>query len=301
MPKKTSEQMTINEREIELTSLDKLYWPEDGLTKGDALDYYRAVADVMLPYLTNRPITFRAYPNGVKGPGFWRRDLPDNAPDWLTSVTYQPETRDERIQVPLIDDEAALVWWVDHSVIEIHQWLSLTDNLDQPDWAVFDLDPGKDVEFERLLEAAVLVRDDLAQVELQAFAKTSGASGMHVFVPLAAESSFDEVREWVHGVALRLAQTHPKLIAAASGGTHRGNNVTIDHAQNSVARNTAAPYTLRARPGATVSTPLSWDEVEKGKLRPDEFTLRTVPERLKKDGDPWKGALKLRQKLPKQN
>ncbi len=298
MPKKISEVVEINGHTIELTSLDKPYWPDDELTKGDALNYYRAVADVMLPYLAERPVTFRAYPNGINGPGFWRRDLPDNAPDWLMSVRYQPETREERIDVPLIDDEAALIWWADHAAIEVHQWLSLKDDLDRPDWAVFDLDPGKELEFEQILEAATLIRDDLTEQGLKSFAKTSGASGMHVFVPLKAEAPFDDVRDWVHGVARRLAEKHPKLIAAASGGTHRGSVVTIDHAQNSVARNTAAPFTLRARPGATVSTPLSWDEVEKGKFRPDDFTLRTVPKRLKKQGDPWDGALNLRQKLP---
>ncbi len=301
MPKQTSNEWTINGHTIELTSLDKPYWPDDGLTKGDALNYYRAVADVMLPYVVNRPITFRAYPSGIKGPGFWRRDVPDNAPDWLTSVTYQPETREDRIEVPLIQNEAALIWWTDHSSIEIHQWLSLKDDLDHPDWAVFDLDPGEDVGFDRILEAAVLVRDDLAEHGLKTFAKTSGATGMHVFVPLVPKDPFDDVRAWVHGVARRLAEQQPKLIAAASGGTHRGSVVTIDHAQNSVARNTAAPYTLRARSGATVSAPLSWDEVEKGKVRPGDLTLRTMPKRLKHDGDPWGGALKLRQKLPKQS
>ncbi len=139
---------------------------------------------------------------------------------------------------------------------------------------------------------------DLQELELESFAKTSGATGMHVFVPLAVEAPFDDVREWVHDVARRLSEKHPTLIAAASGGTHRGSLVTIDHAQNSVARNTAAPYTLRARPGAPVSTPLTWDEVEQGKIRPNDLTLRTVPKRLKQSGDPWEGALKLRQKLP---
>ena len=264
MPTKSSGEWTIDGHSIELTSLDKPYWPDDGLTKGDALDYYRAVADVMLPYLAQRPITFRAYPNGIKGPGFWRRDMPDNAPDWLTSVAYQPETREARIDVPLIDGEAALVWWADHSAIEVHQWLSLKDDLDNPDWAVFDLDPGKEVDFEQVLEAARLIRGDLQKQELESFAKTSGATGMHVFVPLEAGAPFDGVREWVHDVARRLADKHPKLIAAASGGTHRGSLVTIDHAQNSVARNTAAPYTLRAHPGAPFrphSRGLKWRRV----------------------------------------
>ncbi len=297
MPKKTSDQQTIDGRSIRLTSLDKVYWPDDGLTKGDALDYYRAIAGTILPYLKNRPLTLRAYPNGIDGPGFWRRDRPDNAPEWLRGVAYQPETRREPITVPIVDDEAALVWFVDHSTIEIHQWLSRADDLARPDWAVFDLDPGDEVGFGRVLEAALLVRDELAKSNLTSFLKTSGATGVHVFVPLEPEHPYDVVREWVHEVARRLESSHPEQIATASGGTHKGDVVTIDHAQNSIARNTAAPYTLRARPGAPVSAPLSWDEVERGKISPAQFTLRTVPERLQHDGDPWAAALTTRQRL----
>ena len=298
MPKATHESWTINDHDLQVTSLDKLYWPDDGLTKGDALSYYRAVANAMLPYLRHRPVTLRAYPNGIRGPQFWRREQPEGAPGWLSSVTYQPETREEKIEVPIIEDEAALIWYANHSAIEVHQWLSLKDDLEHPDWAVFDLDPGETVEFEQVLQAAIHVRDDLESDSLQAFAKTSGGTGMHVFVPLTPEIPFDDVREWVHGVAQRLAQRHPDEIAAASGGTHRGSLVTIDHAQNSVARNTAAPYTLRARPGAPISTPVTWQEVESGRIRPNQFTLRTVPERLKRERDAWKGALDVRQSPP---
>lgn len=298
MPKKTSDEWTIGSHSIRVTSLHKRYWPDEGLTKGDTLDYYRRVASTMLPYLRGRPVTLRVYPNGIDGPGFWRRDRPDHVPDWLRAVRYQPETRQTAINVPLIDDEAGLVWYVDHSAIELHQWMSRADHLEQPDWAVFDLDPGKNVGFDRVLEAALLTRDELANEELKCYAKTSGATGMHIFVPLASEYSYEMVREWVHGVARRLEECHPETIAVASGGTHNRDVVTIDHAQNSIARNTAAPYTLRALPGAPVSTPVTWNEVQRGKVRPDHFTLRTVPARLERHGDPWTGSLEQRQPLP---
>jgi bifunctional non-homologous end joining protein LigD len=298
MPKKTPDAWELSGREIQVTSLDKLYWPDDGLTKGDALAYYRQVASTMLPYLRDRPLTLRVFPRGIGGPGYWRREQADSTPDWLRSVTYQPGSREDQIQVPLIDDEAGLIWHADHSAIEFHQWLSRADDLEQPDWAVFDLDPGKEVDFPSVLETALHVRDELAQAGLAAFAKTSGGVGLHVFVPLEPVQPHEMVREWVHDVARRLADRFPDLIASASGGTHVGAKVTIDHAQNSIARNTAAPYTLRARPGAPVSSPVSWSEVESGEIRPEQFTLRNVPRRVEQIDDPWVGALTLRQRLP---
>ena len=298
MSKKHAELWQLDGREIRVTSLDKLYWPDDDLTKGDALGYYRQMASTMLPYLQDRPLTFRVFPRGIGGPGYWRREQSDSTPDWMRSVIYQPGSGDAQIHVPLIDDEAGLIWYADHSAIEFHQWLSRADDLERPDWAVFDLDPGEEVEFARVLETALHVRDELAQVGLAAFAKTSGGVGMHVFVPLEPNHPYEKVREWVHDVAKRLEAQYPELIATASGGTHQGSKVTVDHAQNSIARNTAAPYTLRARPGAPVSLPVAWNEVESGKIRPEQFTLRNVPRRIEQIDDPWAGALTLRQRLP---
>lgn len=298
MPEQPPEIWELNGREIELTSLDRRYWPDDELTKGDMLDYYRQIAPVMLPYLRERPLTLRVFPRGIGGPGYWRRELADSSPKWLRSVSYLPESRDDTIEVPLIDDEAGLIWFANHAAIEFHQWLSTAGNLERPDWAVFDLDPGDDVEYEQVLEAALHVRDDLAAARLTGFAKTSGGVGLHVFVPIEARESFEHVRTWVHGVANRLAKQYPEIIATASGGTHEGSKVTIDHAQNSIGRNTAAPYTLRARREAPVSTPVTWDEVERGRIRPDQFTLKSLPGRVKKLGDLWVDALALRQQLP---
>lgn len=298
MPKPTPETWDLNGQVIEITSLDRRYWPDDELTKGDMLAYYRQIAPAILPYLHERPLTLRVFPRGIGGPGYWRRELAGSTPEWLRSVTYQPESRSGTIQVPLIDDEAGLIWHANRAAIEFHQWLSTAGNLEQPDWAVFDLDPGEKVDFKQVLEAALRVHDELAVSDLTGFAKTSGGAGLHVFVPLEPTASFEAVREWVHVVAKRLAEQHPDLIAIASGGTHAGTKVTIDHAQNSVGRNTAAPYTLRARSGAPVSTPVSWDEVKRGRIRPNQFTLKTVPKRVKKLGDLWADACELHQKLP---
>lgn len=288
----------IDGQTVKVSSLDRLYWPDAGLTKGDLLDYYQAVARVMLRYLTQHPVTLNMFPRGAAAGGHYRRALPKTAPDWLTSVTYEPESRRGELIAPLIDTEAALIWHANQGAIEIHQWLSSANDLEQPDWAVFDLDPGEGVSFSDVLKAATIVRATISAAGLTAFPKTSGGSGVHIFVPLDPVAPFEQVREWVLAVARELAQEHPDLIAVASGATHRDPVVTIDHAQNSVARNIAAPYTARATPTATVSTPLTWDEVEAGGVRPGDFTITKVPQRLTEVGDLWQDARKKAGRIP---
>lgn len=288
----------VDGREIVVTSPDKVLWPQDGLTKTDLLDYYQAVAPVMLPYLRDHPVTLRVFPGGIDRPGHYRRDLPKDAPDWLPSATYSPASRAGELHPPLIPDAAALLWYAERGAIEFHMWLATADRLEQPDWAVFDLDPGDEVDFPAVLEAALLVRDTLAAQGIDGYPKTSGGRGLHVFVPLEPVHDFAAVRDWVRGIAAQLAEEHPDQIATAARGTHEGQRVTVDHAQNSVARNTAAPYTARGHPGAPVSAPVTWDEVAAGTIRPDQFTLRTMPERIQQLGDLWAAALTAPQRLP---
>jgi bifunctional non-homologous end joining protein LigD len=288
----------IDGRSVSVANPNKTFWPEDGLTKGDMLRYYREVAPIMLPYLQDRPVTLRVFPDGIQGFSYYRRDLPENAPAWLRSVDYSPETSEEVIQLPLVDDAAGLVWLANQGSVEFHPWASRLPNLAQPDQVIFDLDPGDEAGFADVLQAAGRLREALEGLGLQGYAKTSGGRGVHVYLPLAAGPDFDAVRAWVRGQAERLASTYPELIAVAHGATHRGAQVTIDHAQNSIGRNTAAVYALRARSGAPVSTPLTWDEVDDGRVRPSELTLGTVPERLKKVGDLFAPVLQGGQELP---
>ncbi len=283
----TSEEWQVDGHVVRISNPDKPYWPEDGLTKGDMLRYYLAVAPVLLPYFRDRPVTLRVFPDGIHGFSYYRRDLPEHAPPWLRSVSYRPETSDESIQLPLVDDAAGLLWLANQGSIEFHLWASRLPDLGRPDMAIFDLDPGEGATFKDVLQAALLLREALDRQGMEAYAKTSGGRGLHVYVPCPSPDcrSFDEVRGWVKGLAEKLAEAHPRLIAVARGPTHRGRRITVDYAQNSVGRNTAAPYTLRARPGAPVSTPLAWHEVEEGLIRPSDLTLRTVPPRLEQMGD----------------
>ncbi|MBX6342994.1 MAG: non-homologous end-joining DNA ligase [Thermomicrobiaceae bacterium] len=288
----------LDGREVEVSHLEKVLWPATGLTKGDLLGYYRAVGPAMLPYLRDHPLTLTVFPRGIDARGFYRRDVPERAPGWLRAARYQPEGQAEPIQPPLVDDLAGLIWYANQDAIEFHVWLSRAEDLERPDWAVFDLDPGDEVGFPEVLRAALVVRRALDDMGLRPLAKTSGGRGLHLFLPLAPIHSFDEVRDWVRALATRLAEARPDLLAAARGATHRGDRVTIDHAQNSIARNTAAPYTARARPGATVSAPVSWEEVERGDIRPEHFTIRTMPERLERLGDLWAAGRVAPRRLP---
>lgn len=284
---------------VEVTHLDKVLWPADGLTKRDLLDYYRRVGPVMLPYLRGRPVTLRVFPDGIEQPGYYQRNAPVRLPGWLPTTPYQPQTTGQERRLPLIENVAGLVWYANRGAIEFHQWHAQTGRPDYPDWAIFDLDPGPRAGFERVLRVALLVRERLAREKLAALPKTSGGSGLHLFLPLQPVHQVNAVRDWVHRLAEELSQEHPDLVATGDGATHdEDERVTVDHAQNSLARNTAAPYTLRARPGAPASAPLTWDEVEQGRVRPKHFTLRTLPERVAAIGDLWAAAGVEPQRLP---
>jgi bifunctional non-homologous end joining protein LigD len=288
----------LDGRAVRVTSLDKPYWLEDGLTKGDLLAYDREIAPVLLPYLAERPVTTKVYPRGIHGPAYYRRERPENAPDWLRGAEYETATDQHRITTLLVDDAAGLVWLANAGSIEVHIWGARLPDLAEPDLVVFDLDPGDEATFADVLRAATVLHERLERLGLRGYPKTSGGQGLHVFLPLAPGNTFEAVRDWVRDLAEALAADHPDLIAVSRGPTHRGAHVTVDHAQNSVGRNTAAPYTVRGLPGAPVSAPLSWDEVEAGRMRPADFTLRTIRERLAKVGDLFAPVLARDQRLP---
>jgi bifunctional non-homologous end joining protein LigD len=227
------------------------------------------------------------FPDGITGTGHYRRAAPARRPRRLRVARYRPEGRDDDLETPLIDDAAGLIWYANRAAIEMHIWLSRQPHLDRPDWAVFDLDPGAGVPFTAGLDAALRLRRELDRRGLTAFVKLSGATGMHVFVPIEPRYAFADVRAWARGIAETLAAAAPDRIGSTGGETHERPVVTIAYGQNSIARNTAAPYTVRARPGATVSAPVSWDEVERGDMRPAQFTLRTMAARLERVGDLW--------------
>ena len=282
----SSERWQLGNQTVQVSHLEKVYWPQTRITKGDMLRYYQQIAHVALPYFKGRPVTLRVFPQGVDGVSYYLRDCPDDAPDWIRRVQYRPKTVTHLVPLPLIDTAAGLVWFANGGVIEFHLWGSHVPDLTVPDLAIFDLDPGDTTSFRDVREAALRLHDKLEQAGVRGHPKTSGGRGLHIYVPLAAASTFERVRSWVKALGQQLATTYPDLIAIAHGPTHQGGRVTIDPGQNSVGRNTAAPYTLRAStPHPTVSTPLTWEELEGGNIHPADLTPQVVLERVERLGD----------------
>ena len=295
--------LALDGKKIRITHPDKLYWPDLRLSKLHMINYYQSMAAVMLPYFKDRPVTLRIFPRGVKDFSFYRRELPANAPHWMRFADYKTVTNSHRIRLPLIDDAAGLIWLANLGSIEFHLWGSTVGSLTQPDWLVFDLDPGDQAGFDQVLDAALKVRAYLQEKELKGVVKTSGGKGLHIYVPLVGgkpedgkpdkqSSGFEKLRRWLKSATGELAGRYPELISLPKKGTHKGHTISIDYTQNSIGRNTVAPYSLRATQGAPVSMPLEWSEIEKGAIRPDDFTLFTAPQRVRKKGDVFSSLLK---------
>ena len=294
----SSETWHLGGQVVRVSHLEKVYWPHAGFTKGEVLGYYQQIAPVALPHLKDRPVTLRVYPQGVSGASYYLRDCPEDAPDWLRRVQYQPKTVGHPVPLPLIDTVAGLLWFANQGAIEFHPWGSHTPDLTQPDLAIFDLDPGETASFDVVREAALRLHDILQEAGIRAYPKTSGGHGLHVFVPLAPGHTFVRVRAWVKKMGEQLAASYPDLVAIPHGKTHSGARVTVDYAQNSLGRNTAAPYTLRANPAhPTVSTPLTWEELHQGTLLPADLTPQLVLERVERLGDLFAPVLQRDQRL----
>jgi bifunctional non-homologous end joining protein LigD len=273
-------------RTLRLSNLDKPFWLEEGITKGDLLAYYRDVAGVLVPHLRRRPFTMKRYPDGWQGKSFFQKQAPSHTPDWIGRAPFPASTRDgERrvIDYALIDDELALLWAVNMGCIDLHAWASRVDRPDRPDWVMFDLDPAEGVAFEHVVEVALLVRQALEVLELESLPKTSGSRGIHVLVPIARRHDYAATREFAGIVAGALARAHPGLVTTEWAKAKR-RGVLVDANQNRPGKTTASVYSVRPRAGAPVSTPLRWEEVQPG-LDPLAFTMGTVLERVGREGD----------------
>jgi len=287
-------------RTLRLSNLDKPFWPEEGITKGDLLAYYRDVAPVLVPHLRERPFTMRRYPDGAGGKSFFQKDKPPGMPDWIPTVNIEVSTRDKprqrrRIDAPLVNDELALLWMVNMGCIDLNTWYSRVPRLDRPDFVLFDLDPSPDVGFRETVQVALLVKEVLDALDLQSFPKTSSADGMHVLVPIARRHTYDDTREFAEIVAGALASTHRGLVTNQWAKSKR-KGVLIDANQNGEGKTIASVYSVRPRPGAPVSTPLRWDEVDES-LDPRAFTMDVVRERIAKHGDLYEAVLTTKQLL----
>jgi bifunctional non-homologous end joining protein LigD len=287
------------DRRVRLSNLDKPYWPEAGITKGDLLRYYRDVAPTLLPHLRDRPFTMKRYPDGWQGRPFFRKDVTNYAPAWVKRVAVHVTTRESQqsrtIEAPVVNDELALLWMVNTGCIECHTWYSRIDKLERPDRVVFDLDPSDDVGFAETAQVALLVKQALAALGLASFPKTSGAHGLHVLVPIERRHTYEDTRRFATEVARAIAGTHPD-VATTQWSKAKRRGVLIDASQNAKGKTIASVYSVRPMPRATVSTPLRWDEVNE-RLDPSIYTMEAVLDRLDRHGDLHEGVLKIKQPL----
>jgi bifunctional non-homologous end joining protein LigD len=287
-------------RALRLSNLDKVFWPNEGITKGELLAYYRAAAPVLVPHLRNRPFTLKRYPDGIDGEHFFQKDAPKHMPEWIPAREFAVSTRESprrtrTIRAPLVNDELALLWMVNMGCIDLNTWYSRVDKPDRPDFVLFDLDPSEDAGFAEAVQVALLVKEVLDALGLVGWPKTSGSDGMHVLVPVERRHTYAETREFAEIVAGTLARTHRGLVTTEwTKAKRRG--VLIDANQNGEGKTIASVYSVRPRPGAPVSTPLRWDEVKEG-LDPLAFTMEAVLGRVERHGDLFEGVLGTRQRL----
>jgi bifunctional non-homologous end joining protein LigD len=271
-----------------------LLFPDDGITKGELAAYYEAVVPSMLPHIRGRPITMERFHRGIGEKGFIQKDVSKGFPEWLQRA--EVPKKDGTVHHPLANDSRSLLWLANQNCITPHVWTSRTPDLYQPDICVFDFDPSDD-EPDVLRRAALALRDLLLELDLTSWVKTSGSKGFHIAVPLDGKAGFDEVSKFAHGVGRILVNRDPDHLTQEFSKADRGGRILVDTGRNAYSATFAAAYAVRARPGAPVSAPCTWDEVERGSVGPRTFTLRTMAGRIAAAGELWSDMLRRGQSL----
>jgi len=280
-----------------ITHPEKILFPGDGITKGEVAAYYEAVAPIMLPHLRQRPVTMERYPAGITAKGFWQKSVTRGFPEWLERV--EVPKKGGVVCHPLIDDIPALLWMANQNTITPHVWASRAPDLYHPDVCVFDLDPPDDDAPETLRVAALALRELLDERGCASWVKTTGSKGFHIVLSLDGSADMGEVARFCHAVGSDLVARHPATLTQAFSKADRGGRILVDTGRNGYSATFAAAYALRARPGAPVSAPCTWEEVETGRVTPRSFTLRNMGERLAQVGDLWANMPGRRQALPR--
>ena len=283
--------------EVKLSSADRVLFPDDGITKGDLFDYYRDVASALVPHLRDRPFTMKRFREGITGPGFFQKQAPKGMPSWIPTRRYRTVRREggsRLVDFPLVNSPEALLWMVQMHCIDMNAWYSRVDKPHRPDFVLFDLDPPED-DFAASVRVALLIRDALGALDLEGWPKTSGAGGMHVVVPIARRSSFEETHEFAELLATRVAEENPG-VATTEWLKEKRRGVFVDYHQNGWGKTIASVYSVRPKPGAPVSTPLRWDELDE-RLDHRRLGMAAARERLERDGDLFAPVLETRQSL----
>jgi bifunctional non-homologous end joining protein LigD len=289
-------------RTLKVTNLDKVLFPGRGrerpVTKRELIRYYAAVAPTMLPYLDERPVNLHRYPGGVDKKGFWHKELPSHAPDWLDRWHNDDADPDETQWYAVLGSVPAVAWMANYGAVELHPWTSRRPEVRKPTWAFIDIDPGESTSFDDVLVLARLYRTALDHLGVDARPKVTGQRGVQIWVPIRPGPGFDDTRAWVESVSRAVGRTVPDLVSWEWHKRERGGLARLDYTQNAINRTLVAPYSVRAAPGAPVSVPLEWDELDDPDLRPDRWTVRTVGDRLAEVGDPFAPLVARDQTLP---
>ena len=282
------------DRAVVITHPEKVLFPDDGITKGDIAEYHALVAPLMLPHLKGRPVTMERYPAGIGKKGFWQKSVEKGFPAWLERVDVPK--KDGVVHHPLVTDERSLMWVVNQNTITQHVWTSRVPRLHYPDVCVFDLDPATD-DPAPVRAAAIGLRDLLEELGLPSWVKTSGGKGYHILVPVDGKSTMEEVASFAHRVGRLFVSHAPDHLTQEFSKVDRKGRIYVDTGRNGYSATFATAYTVRAKPGAPVSAPCTWKELEKGAVNPNTFTVRNMPARIKQTGDLWVDLLKGKRSL----
>jgi bifunctional non-homologous end joining protein LigD len=299
-PASKAVEVEVEGRRLKLSNLDKVFYPQVGFTKGQVIDFYRRIAPALLPHLRDRPLTLKRYPDGVDGQFFYEKQCPSYRPDWIKTVTVQNK---REIHYCLANDLSTLIWLTNLADLELHTSLSRAKDVMRPTMMVFDLDPGPPAAILECAQIGIELRDLFADLGLDCYPKTSGSKGLQIYVPLNTPVTYETTKPFAHAIAMHLEQKLPKLVVSSQKKSIRKGKILVDWSQNDDHKTTICVYSLRARERPTVSTPVTWDEVEsaakKKKAEALVFDSNAVLKRFEKRGDLFEPVLKQKQKLPK--
>jgi len=288
-PTEETQVKTVNGHDLKFTNLSKVFWPKERYTKRDLINYYYQVAPYILPYLKDRPQSLNRHPNGIEGKSFYQKDVTGKAPNWIDTYLYHSDADERDKHFMVVTDEASLLYMVSLGCIELNPWSSTVHSPDNPDWCIIDLDPDKN-SFDKVIEAANVTRALLESVSVPSYCKTSGSTGLHIYIPLGAQYSYEQSKEFARVIATLVHREIPKFTSIERKVKDRSGKMYIDFLQNRPQATLACAYAVRPKPGATVSMPLHWDEVKKGMSMKD-FTIKNAIERIKSEGDLFKPVL----------
>lgn len=284
-------EVTLDKHTVKLTNQNKIYFTKDGITKGEVIEYYQSVASYILPYLKNRPLSLNRFPNGIEEQGFYQKDAGDNMPDWIKTTKVYSESNDKYIDYVYCNDKATLAYLNNLGCIDMNPWNSALPDLEHPDYLVLDLDPSKKNTFDHVIETALQVNEVLQSVKIKGYCKTSGSTGIHVYIPMGGKYDFDQVKDFAHILMKQVNEKLPKLTTLERSLQKRDDKkIYLDYLQNRTGQTLASAYSLRPKEGASVSMPLEWEELKPG-LKPTDFTIDNALERIKKKGDLFKPVL----------